>query len=113
MKKSEFKIKIVNGVNALIDDYFGANTMTDKLINTTLKIIIKQNQNKYDNMLELFADEKGDIDADYIISEYSYMLGEKGFVLDIRDWIDNPTIKNLLPNKALKITQDDIINMFG
>ena len=83
MKTSEFKLRLVQGINGLIDDYFGANNMADKLINSTLKIIIKQNQNKYDDIIELFADENGEIDGQLIVDEYIKVLGSEGFILDI------------------------------
>ena len=40
---SEFKLSVVQGVNNLIDDYFGSNTKADKFINSTLKIMVRQN----------------------------------------------------------------------
>ena len=111
MKTTEFKLRIVTGLNDLIDQYFGSQTISDKLINSTLKIIVQQNQNKYDNMLELFADERGDVDTNLIINKYVDVIGD-GIILDLRDYISNHTIKSLLPNKALKITKDDIMMMF-
>lgn len=112
MKMSEFKLKLISGLNGLIDDYFGSYSMADKLINATLKIMVKQNQNKYDGILELFADENGEMDEQLIVEEYSKILGNDGFILDLRDYIKNDMIKNLLPNKALKVTKHDLINMF-
>lgn len=111
MKTSEFKLRIVTGLNDLIDQYFGSKSISDKLINSTLKIIVQQNQNKYDNMLELFADETGDVDTDLIINKYIDAIGD-GVILDLRDYVHNQTVKNLLPNKALRITKDDIMMMF-
>lgn len=113
MKISEFKLKVVKGINGLIDDYFGSSSMTDKFLNATLKIIVKQNQHKYDGMLELFADENGEIDGKMIMEEYSDILGRDGFVVDIRDYVKSDMIKQMLPNKALKITKDDIIDILS
>lgn len=112
MKQSEFKFKIVNKLNGLVDTYFGSSSMSDKFINSTLKIIIKQNQNKYDSILELFSDENGCIDPQIIIDEYVKALDPDGFVLDIRDFIKSESIKNMMPNKALKITREDLENIF-
>lgn len=113
MKASEFKLCLVSGVNNLIDDYFGSHTMADKFINSTLKILVKQNTYKIDNILDLFADEHGIIDENIIIEEYSRMIGENGFILDIREFIKNEMIRNLLPNKALIIKKDDIRKMLS
>ena len=43
MKISEFKLKIQSGLGGLIDTYFGSNSISDKFINATLKILLKQN----------------------------------------------------------------------
>ena len=112
MKMQEFKLRLVGGVNNLIDDYFGSNNISDKFINSTLKIIVKQNTNKVDSMLELFADENGCIDEHIIIEEYSKLIGDNGVLFDLRDFIKNDTIKSFLPNKALVIKTDDLKNIF-
>lgn len=111
MKASEFKLCLVSGVNNLIDDYFGSHTVADKFINSTLKILVKQNTYKIDSILELFTDEHGMIDENIIIEEYSKVIGESGFILDIREFVKNEMIRSLLPNKALIIKKDDIRKM--
>ena len=112
MKASEFKLSVVSGLNNLIDDYFGTNTMADKFINSTLKILVKQNTYKLDDILNIFADERGIIDENIILEEYSKVIGESGFVLDLRDFVKNDLIRNLLPNKALIIKKEDLRKMF-
>lgn len=112
MKVSEFKLSVVQGLNNLIDDYFGTHSVADKFINSTLKIMVKQNTYKMDELLNFFADEHGIIDENVIIDEYSKVIGESGFVLDIRDFIKNDFVKNMLPNKALIIKKEDLRKMF-
>lgn len=112
MKVSEFKLSVVSGVNNLIDDYFGSHSTADKFINSTLKILVKQNTYRLDDIISLFADEHGMIDETIIIEEYSKVIGESGFILDIRDFIKNDMVKSLLPNKALVIKKDDLRKMF-
>lgn len=112
MKASEFKLSIVQGVNNLIDDYFGTGSKADKFINSTLKIMVRQNTYKLDDIMELFTDEHGCIDENIIIEEYSKVIGESGFIFDIRDLVKNELIKNMLPNKALVIRKEDLRKMF-
>ena len=112
MKMHEFKLRLICGVNDLIDDYFSANTVVDKFVNSTLKIMVKQNAGKLDGIMELFMDENGCIDEQMVVEEYSKMLGENGVLFDLRDFIKNDTIKNLIPNKALIIRDEDIKKMF-
>ena len=111
MKKSELKLRLVSGVNNLIDDYFGSGTMSDNMINATLKIIVRQNEYKLDGMLDLFADETGDIDSNVIVEEYSKVLGNDGIIIDIRDFIKSSTIRHFLPDKSLMVKKDDIKRM--
>lgn len=113
MKASEFKLSVVKGLNNLIDDYFGTNSIADRLINSTLKIMIKQNTHKFDDILELFTDANGIIDEDVIIEEYSKVIGDSGFIFDMRDIIKNDLVKSMLPNKALIIKKEDLRKMFN
>ena len=113
MKASEFKLSLVQGINNLIDDYFGTSAKTDKFINSTLKIIVRQNTYKLDEILDLFTDEHGCINENVIIDEYSKVIGDSGWVLDIRDFIKNEFVKSMLPNKALIIKKEDIRNMLA
>lgn len=111
MRASEFKLRLVSGVEGLIDTYFGSYTMTDKLLNTTLKVIVKQKSYLVDDVLTLFTDKDGCIDEHMIVDEYSKMLENETFILDIRNYINNDIVKGLLPDKALIIKSDDIRKM--
>lgn len=113
MKASEFKLSLVSGINNLIDDYFGSNSKADKFINSTLKIIVKQNTYKLDDFLGIFMDEHGSIDENIILEEYSNVIGESGLVLDIRDFVKNEFIRTMLPNKALIIKKNDLRKIFS
>lgn len=112
MKASEFKLSVVSGLNNLIDDYFGTNTTADKFVNSTLKILVRQNTYKLDNILDIFADENGCIDENIILEEYSKVIGDAGFILDIREFVKNDLIRSILPNKALIIKRSDLRKMF-
>jgi hypothetical protein len=43
MKIHEVKLRLNNSINRLIDIYFGLPTVSEKMLNATLKIIAKQN----------------------------------------------------------------------
>ena len=44
----EFKTKLIIGVEDLIDQYFGTGSISDRLMNATVKIIANQNLDKLD-----------------------------------------------------------------
>lgn len=111
MKAGEIKMRLTNSVLGLIDTYFGANTMQEKFINATLKIILKQNIHKVDPMLNLFADKDGEINFQEIINEYAKMIDENGYIFDLKDYVNDETVKKLIPNKILVIKREDILNL--
>lgn len=111
MTISEFKIRLHETLNGFIDTYFGEATMADKLINSTMKILVKTNINKFDGILGMFADENGSINANEIIEEYSRQIGTDGLRIDIRDYIHNDFIKGLMPEKMLLIRKEDFQRM--
>ena len=67
MKSQEVKLKLITSVNRLIDTYFGSPVMSEKMINATLKVLVKQNAYKLDNILSLFADANGEINPQDIL----------------------------------------------
>lgn len=113
MKLSEIKIRLSNTANSLIDTYFSENSLTEKFINSTLKLLVKQNIHKIDDMLKLFADENGEIDANVVINEYANILGEGGFTFDLKEYVNNPLVKNMLPDKVLVIKKEDILSILN
>ena len=108
----EFKTKLIIGVEDLIDQYFGSGSISDRLLNATVKIIANQNIDKLDNFLNLFADKDGKIDSDLIIKEYGKAFGSDKIILDLRDFVNNDMVRRALPNKALAIKIDDIARIF-
>lgn len=112
MKAGEVKMRLSNTVIRMIDVYFGGNNISDKFINSTLKIIVKQNIYKVDNILSLFSDQNGEINTSEIAREYANMIDEQGFAFDLRKYVDNDLIKGMLPDRVLIIKREDILNMF-
>lgn len=111
MKAGEVKLKLINSGINMIDTYFGGKALNEKFINSTLKIILKQNISKIDNILELFSDKDGDIDTNEIMNEYAKMIDDSGFIFDLKNYINNDMVKNLIPDKVLVIKREDILNL--
>ena len=112
MKIGEVKMRLSNSVMGLIDTYFSGNALNEKFINSTLKIILKQNLYKIDSILSLFTDQNGEINTDEIVTEYSKMIDENGIVFDLKKYIDNDLIKTIVPDKVLILKREDILNIF-
>jgi hypothetical protein len=113
MKIGEVKMRLSNSVMGLIDTYFSGNALNEKFVNSTLKIILKQNLYKIDSILSLFTDQNGDINTDEIVMEYSKMIDENGIVFDLKKYIDNDLVKTIVPDKILILKREDILNIFN
>ena len=112
LRIAEFKIRLLNGVHELIDTYFNGGSISDRLMNATVKIIVNQNIDKLDEFIELFADKDGFIDIDILIKEYGKAFGTDKIILDLRDYVNNDMIRRALPNKALAIEINDLAKIF-
>ena len=112
IRVSEFKYKLVNGVEGLVDMYFSPASIKDRLINATVKIVINQNIDKIDEFIELFADKDGFIDTDVLVKEYGKAFGTDKLIIDLRDFVNNDMIRRALPNKALAIEINDLAAIF-
>lgn len=112
MTISEFKLRIQETLYGLIDTYFGNDDVVERMANSTLRILVKTNINKFDNILNMFANENGVIDTDAIVDEYSRQIGD-GIRIDIRKYINNDFIRSLLPEKVLLVTREDLNKLIG
>lgn len=112
MRAGEVKMKIANTAIKMIDTYFSGSALNEKFINSTLKIIVKQNIHKLDKILTLFSDQNGEINTVEIVREYANMIDEQGFAFDIKNYIDNDMIKSIVPDKVLIVKREDILRMF-
>lgn len=111
MKVAEFKLRILTGLNNWVDEYFGLDTINERLINTTLKLLIKQNSNKYDKYIYMFADENGEVNAHEIIESYSNLIGPNGVTIDLKQYVDNSILREFIPNKVLIIRKSDLLEL--
>ena len=109
---NEFKYRLLNGVEGLIDTYFSPNSITDRLVNATVKIIVNQNIDKLDDFMVLFVDKDGFVDTDILIKEYGKAFGTDKLIIDLRDFVNNDIIRRALPNKALAIEINDLAKIF-
>lgn len=95
MTTSDAKTVIFNHLNRLISEWF-----SDKpLIQAFAKTALQANINKYDKVLEMLTDDKGNLLVDELLNNLGLQDGYE---------IDLTTISPLLPNRILLITKEDI-----
>ena len=112
IKINEFKTRALIGIEELIDTYFSGASISERLMNATVKIVVNQNVDKFDDFINLFADKDGMIDTDLMLREYGKAFGTDKFILDLRDFVNNDMVRRALPNKALAIRIDDFERIF-
>lgn len=108
MKANELKLRIKTATEGMIDTYFNESGIIESFVNSTLKLILDAKINELDELISLFEDKEGNVDAEKIIETYASKIGEQGFQFDIRRFVKNDFIRNVLPNKSLVIKSDDI-----
>lgn len=97
MKKEQLKPKIQAFLHQMMSEWF-----PDKNVLRGLGIaLVDANVNKYDSILDMFADENGEIDVDGIIKKVSETM-ESPYQIDLQQF------SPLLPNRILLITKEDI-----
>lgn len=93
MKKDDLKPKLQAFLRQMMSEWFA-----DKSFLKGLGIaLVDANVNKYDSILDMFADENGEIDVEGIIKN-----------MDDRIEIDLQSLSPILPNRILLITKSDL-----
>ena len=111
MKVQEFKLMLLNKLYAITDEWFDTNTLQDRFINGTLKTIINANKNKYDNLINMFADENGNVDLSEMRNQLINVIPER-IEMDVNEITSKWNIPSyLIPNKLLLLTRKDILDI--
>ena len=95
MQINEAKTVIHNHLTKLINEWFDDKPIVKAIAKTALQA----NLNKYDNLLEMITNEKGDIMFEELIKNMEILDGYQ---------IDLTTISPLLPNRIILISKEDI-----
>lgn len=97
MKKGELKIKVSNYFNRQIDEWFDTNSLQDNIARSFAKTMVKANQNKFDNIIDMLTDENGDVLVDDLLNNFEF----KDFTIDLTQY------SSLLPRKILIFSRSD------
>lgn len=97
MKKGELKMKIANHLGKQIDGWFDTNTLQDNIARSFAKTMVKANQNKFDNIIDMLTDENGDVLVDDLLDNFEF----KDFTIDLTQY------SSLLPRKILIFSKSD------
>lgn len=110
MNVDEFKINTINKINQLLDGWFD-NGLQDGIINGILKSLIKNNQNKYDALINLFVNEDGEVDLNELHKQLDKTI-DKDIEIDLKSLSVKLGIPAyLIPNKILFLSKKDILNL--
>ena len=102
MKKEQLKPIIQDFLHKMCEAWF-----TDKPLWRTLGVsLIDANINKYDNVLDMFADENGEIDVNGILNSVGDTM-ENAYQIDLSQF------SPILPNRILLISKEDITQLLS
>ena len=96
MKKEDLKPKLQAFLHKMMDEWFPDKNVLRGLGNA----LIDANVNKYDSILDMFADENGEIDVEGIIKN-----------MDDKIEIDLQSLSPILPSRILLITKSDLLTL--
>lgn len=102
MKKDELKPIIKDFLTNMMNGWFADKPLWKSLGNS----LIIANINKYDNVLDMFADENGDINVEDILNNIGSTM-EESYKIDLQQF------SPLLPNRILLISKEDIKNLLS
>lgn len=102
MKKHELKPIIKDFLTNMMNEWFEDKPVWKTIGNS----LISANINKYDNVLDMFADDKGDIDVENILNNINDIM-ETPLKIDLQQY------SPLLPSRVLLITKQDIKNLLS
>ena len=97
MKKGELKMIITNHLDKQIDGWFDTNTLQDNIARSFAKTMVKANQNKFDNIIDMLTDENGDVLVDELLNNFEF----QDFTIDLTQY------SSLLPRKILIFSKSD------
>lgn len=114
MKIHEFKLRLINFANNILDSFFKGGSLTDKGMSTVAKYIVKKKIDDLDDFLIFFTDKDKEIDAEEFV-EYitDNMVGEEGMAINFREYISpDSMLYNIIPNKTLIVKKEDFNCLF-
>lgn len=100
MKKDDLKPILKDFLGKMMNEWFDDKPLWKSLGNS----LINANINKYDNVLDMFADENGNIDVEGILNNIGETM-EESYKIDLQQF------SPLLPNRILLISREDINNL--
>lgn len=102
MNKNDLKPIIMDFFTNMMNEWFADKPLWKSLGNA----FINANINKYDNIIDMFADEHGYIDIEGILDSIGDTM-EESFQIDLENY------SPLLPKRVLLITKEDIKNLIA
>jgi hypothetical protein len=97
MKKEELKPILKDFLIDMMNEWFDDKPLWKTLGNS----LISANIDKYDNVLDMFADKNGDIDIEGILNSVGDVM-EDVYKIDLQEF------SPLLPSRLLLISKEDI-----
>jgi hypothetical protein len=116
MKIEQLKMNVDTFILNNINNLFPNNNLTNKLLNSTVKIIYNQKRYMIYNFVDLLGDENGNVDSEKIMNEFETNLFEDGNIKihidEVLNYFGVKNIPDFLSNKILIFNKEEIKSIF-
>lgn len=109
MKIGEIKATTVDWANKILDVWFGSGNFADRMVKPALKVMIKANIDKMDDLLAAFTRKDGTIMINELLESYINEIPEEGLILNVTDFIGDNAFARAISPKLLE--RSDLIEL--
>lgn len=109
MKIGEVKSITMDWANRILDVWFGNGNFADRMVKPALKVMLKANIDKMDDVLVAFTKKDGTIMMNELIDSYINEIPEEGLILNVTDFIGDNAFARAISPKLLE--RSDLVEL--
>lgn len=109
MKIGEVKSITMDWANRILDVWFGSGNFADRMVKPAIKVMLKANIDKMDDILVAFTKKDGTIMMNELIDSYINEIPEEGLILNVTDFIGDNAFARAISPKLLE--RSDLVEL--
>lgn len=109
MKIGEIKAITTDWANKILDIWFGSGNFAEKMVKPALKVMVKANIDKMDNVIKAFTNKDGTVMINELLDSYINEIPEEGLVLNVSDFIGDNAFAQAISPKLLE--RSDLVEL--
>lgn len=116
MKVTQLKINLDEAFREIINSVFPDTTLTNRFLSATARTIYNQKRSMLYGALDALADEKGEVDVEYMLQQYKEALMPNGKLeINLKEVCRslNWNLPDAVVGKTIILDENDIIRILG